>query len=361
MRTPSVSRRCASILLVVAALSCSSDGSKTDIYGGGSSGDPGGGDGSTGGSTDDGGGDDGSSDDGGGDGGVKFDTPAGDTDGGPGGDDEGEGCEGLDFLFVIDNSGSMEDNQLNLINSFPGFMQTLREKVGESGENFHLMVTDTDATGGCVEFCEAFGGGGGSATCNGVDCSQIPAPPAGDPCETTLGAGRVTSKVFEDCGLASGARFMDQTQPDLEQTFACVAEVGILGNGGEQPIGSLNAALSDQLNQPGQCNEGFLRDDAVLVVTIITDEEEEEAPGDPMGWHASVLATKGGNETAIVMLGLLTLPGCPEEEAPLLRQFVEAFGDRGVVGSVCEPDYSPFFEEATAVIEFACEEFDPQG
>ena len=54
-------------------------------------------------------------------GGPKFDVAGGNT--GPG---DGEmGCQKVDFLFVIDNSGSMEDEQNNLINSFPGFINTI--------------------------------------------------------------------------------------------------------------------------------------------------------------------------------------------------------------------------------------------
>src|SRR5688572_13939494 len=36
-----------------------------------------------------------------------------------------EGCKAVDFLFVIDNSGSMSDEQDNLTASFPGFFAAI--------------------------------------------------------------------------------------------------------------------------------------------------------------------------------------------------------------------------------------------
>src|SRR5688500_8456562 len=52
--------------------------------------------------------------------GPHFDVGAAETSSGSGGMDEG--CQKVDFLFVIDNSASMEDEQDALIEAFPGFM-----------------------------------------------------------------------------------------------------------------------------------------------------------------------------------------------------------------------------------------------
>src|SRR5690242_21671906 len=41
------------------------------------------------------------------------------------------GCAKADFLFVIDNSGSMADEQDNLIASFPGFIDTIQQRSEE--------------------------------------------------------------------------------------------------------------------------------------------------------------------------------------------------------------------------------------
>jgi hypothetical protein len=120
-----------------------------------------------------------------------------------------------------------------------------------------------------------------------------------------------------------------------------------------------------------ECNAGFLRDDAVLVVTIITDEEDDQSSGDPSSWRRSLLEVKRGNEQGIVVLGLIAdndipggLPGdgaCDESNgtpSPRLQRFVESF-ELGSLGSVCSPDYSSFFADAVSRIDTACEVFDP--
>jgi hypothetical protein len=182
--------------------------------------------------------------------------------------------------------------------------------------------------------------------------------------------------------LADERRYMLETQPNLEQSFDCIASVGTYGSGDEKPMLALSEAVSGLMNDPGGCDEGFLRDDAILVVTFITDEEDdhgqqgEGSPGEPADWVAAVVAAKGGHADAIVVLGLfgdsdepnsVCPPGADPnnggegaEPAPRLRAFTEAF-EHGVVGSVCAPDYTEFFLAAVSVIDTTCEEFVPQG
>lgn len=48
-------------------------------------------------------------------------------------------------------------------------------------------------------------------------------------------------------------------------------------------------------------------------------------------------------------------------QAPRFNQFIELFGDRGVLGHICDPDYNAFFQEAVSKIRVACEDFIPPG
>ena len=303
-------------------------------------------------------------DDGPGDTGVKLDV--GGADGTGMAEDGGSeaGCQKVDFLFVIDSSGSMEDEQDNLLASFPGFIEAIEQTL--MIDDFHVMV---------------------------VDAGLIP----GAGCDGVLGAGRVTSGVGQDCMLVGGQRHATAEQPDLVAAFTCMGSRGFAGPGDEQTMSSMLAAVGP-LVAPGQCNEGFLRDDAILVVTIITDEEDDpsdvtaappldgscvpadadpNSTGDPVGWKASLVAAKGANEEAVVVLSLIgdcdvggSCPGIAQdpvtlgytgaEPAPRLRQFTESFA-YGSVGPVCAPDYAPFFTQAVSVIESACDGFVPQG
>src|SRR5262245_13379481 len=55
-------------------------------------------------------------------------------------------CDKIDILFVIDNSGSMGDEQVNLASNFPMFGQLIDTYVNSSGKtlDYHVGVTTTD-------------------------------------------------------------------------------------------------------------------------------------------------------------------------------------------------------------------------
>ena len=55
------------------------------------------------------------------------------------------------------------------------------------------------------------------------------------------------------------------------------------------------SACSDAQNGPGGCDEGFLRDDAILVVTFISDDPNKEDTGLPQDWYNAVVTAKKGN------------------------------------------------------------------
>lgn len=280
----------------------------------------------------------------------------------------GEGCTKVDFLFVLDNSISMGDEQQNLANSFPGFISTIQSMV--KAQDYHIMVIDTDDQDKwgekwdkCHEKCMTDDPGDSCLTVYFPDiiCGMEPPPP--EPCDQALGAGRNKGAGGPPivCPIDGGLRYMTQDQPDLAGTFDCVANMGATGNSNERPAEAMLAAAGPQ-TQAGGCHPGFLRDDAVLVVTMISDEQEMGSPGTPQTWYDDLLALKGGNETAIVMLSLNgDAETMGQECVPTAKmvEFVGYFGERGIIDSICAPDYSPFFQQAVGVIDYACDEFVP--
>ncbi|MCY0994355.1 hypothetical protein OV203_44935, partial [Nannocystis sp. ILAH1] len=214
--------------------------------------------------------------------------------------------------------------------------------------------------------------------CNGYACDALPI----SDCDQVYGRGNVYNAVGQRCSLADGRRYMKADQPDLAGTFECVANIGTHGSGAEKPVLATLEAVSDPLNGPGGCDEGFLRDDAILVVIIITDEEDDNAiegegtPGLPKEWYDRLVAAKHGDTDAVVVLGLVgdgnldggvcppgggpNMDGTGAESSPRLQDFVDRF-ENGVIGSVCATDYTPFFTEAVGVIDFACDVFEPVG
>lgn len=324
-------------------------------------------------------------------GGTKLDVGPDPTLDGAGDAGDGMGCDKVDFLFVIDNSGSMGDEQDNLTASFPGFIETIRTELDEA-QDYHILVTDVDAYvfESCQAACECTDAMGvcdaelapecpfaclmalPCALDGGFDCGVMPME-----CEDVLGAGvtfpRGSGSSNQDCNFSSGARYMDATEPDLSTAFACAAGVGTGSLAPtELPMEAMVNAVSPN-TAAAACNEGWIRDDAILVVTFITDESDDTADsaGTVAGWRQALIAAKGGDETAVVVLGLFgdnDQPGSicgalgendGAEPAPRLREFIDSWGDHGFFGSVCAASYDDFFTEAVGIIDTTCEEFNP--
>jgi hypothetical protein len=299
--------------------------------------------------------------------GLKLDTLNDEEEGPTTVDDGGDesGCKAIDFLFVIDNSGSMGDNQQNLITSFPGFISEIQQVIDDV-DSYHVMVVKTDEYwNDCEIECLFFPG-----MCQFGDVNACDGAPS--VCDETLGAG-VNFPVGEDasnmyCDLTGGQRYITPQEPlaALPQRFTCIASVGTDGDSSERPMAAMTEAVGPVLNGPGGCNSGFLRDDAVLVITIITDEEDQ-SPGIPAGWYQNVIAQKGGDGSGVAVLGLINDVGAgnpicpPESQDPVrIREFIEMFPNH-IEGSVCAPDYSEFFAQAVDLINETCDEYVPVG
>lgn len=237
-------------------------------------------------------------------------------------------CKKIDFLFVIDDSGSMSDEQMSLINSFPGFINGVLNYV-PSIESFHLGVTTVSLPVG-----------------NPVSCQK-----KGALVTSTVGAGANSSESI--CGpYADGYNFMTEND-DLTVTFPCAAQVGTNGWGNEQPLMSMIEGLENFIQSPGQCNEGFVREDAVLVVVIITDEDDQSG-GNVVNWYDHLVWLKGAPED-IVILSLCETEACSigYNTSYDLMDFTNFFAN-GFIGEVCAANYDPFFYQALGVIQTAC-------
>lgn len=264
------------------------------------------------------------------------------------------GCTAIDFLFVIDDSSSMAEHQTKLVSNFPTFIAGI-ESTLDQVESFHVGVTATDA----------FSGNPGPCILLGALITE------------TTGAGVDSSNAV--CGpYADGLGYMTQDD-DLDQSFACAAQVGTIGNGFERPMEAMVTALGPTLAGAGECNEGFLRDDALLVVVVITDEwdgmgdpedmggmrEPGTSIGTPQSWHDDVVAAKGDlaqNVTALAITNYADGP-CPPidggHDGVNIVDWVKLFGDHGFLGGICLDDYGPFFSDAVDVVAQACAEFRP--
>ena len=289
------------------------------------------------------------------------------------------GCKGkIDLLFVISRSGLMESRQLQLVKAFPKFIETIESKFDDF--DYHIMVIDGDkghwGSESCNEDCPILDCKIGDPCCGtnpepewiGKPCCGVANYPCGyldvmNDCETAFGAGTVFPAgdyaANKLCPIDGDRRYMIKGQKDLTDTFACVAQIGISGRG--QLGEALTAAMQSNINDPGGCNNGFLRKDALLMATFIQANPDHgggglDSDGFAEDWAKAVLDAKHGDPDSVVMLsfGVTQEWGDYDEITRMARMF-----PYGRYVDTYETDYATAFEEATGLVETACAVFVP--
>jgi hypothetical protein len=238
------------------------------------------------------------------------------------------GCKLVDLVFSVDNSGSMsEEKEAMADDVFPAFASALLN-VGNGLDDYRIGVLDA-----------------------------CPLP-----------AGYLTSGVGGPCNFASGQVWMESSDPDLVAEFACVGDIDSSAsqcsgdNDDEQPASTAAASLEPPASTGP--NAGFLRDDALLVVVAITDEDEQPNPGaSAQEVHDRLVATKG-DVKKMVFLGIGGASSCngaygSADEATVLKEVTDLFiaEGRGVFWDLCAGQLESGLDDAMAVIEQACSEF----
>ncbi|MBX3125131.1 MAG: hypothetical protein KF718_00360 [Polyangiaceae bacterium] len=272
----------------------------------------------------------------------------------------GSGCEKIDFLFVVDNSVSMQDQQAALVAAFPGFISAIESTV-KAGSNYHIMVADTDAWGRCNTANPWSGATPSHATCNSYVQQTV-----FEECDRVRGAGVIhpagQHASNTKCPVPDGRRYLQQGDPNIASTFGCMAKVGVAGHASERPMEGILGAVSPQLNAVGGCNEGFLRDDALLVVTFISDDPNYEDTGTPQEWYDAVVQAKKGNPDSVVMVGITpAFAGCASGnniKGAHWAEFVAKF-KYNLHANVCTADYAATFAQAITVIDEGCDQYTP--
>ncbi len=187
----------------------------------------------------------------------------------------------VDLLLMIDNSNSMAEEQAAISRELPLLIRALTTgDIDDDGtlefpavRDLHVGVISTDmgSLGYNVPTCTSILGDDGAMRNQGN-----PALSGGPACPATFPAA-----FFSFIGGAPRDRFIRDVQ--------CVAVVGTGGCGFEQPLEAVLKALTPStaatrflgtsetgptLGQGDRANAGFLRDDSVLAVVVLTDEED---------------------------------------------------------------------------------------
>ncbi len=173
----------------------------------------------------------------------------------------------VDLVFVVDNSSSMAEEQNNLVQNFPRLIEVLTEPRDSDGDgtfdpplkDLRVAVVTTDIGVGphAVAGCDATGDGG----------AFIRETRSLDPACSGVTAG--------DEGWVS---FDGTNSEDVASRFRCLASLGTSGCGLEQQLEAMQSALDE--TAAGGANAGFLRDDSLLAVVFVTDEDDCSASDD---------------------------------------------------------------------------------
>jgi hypothetical protein len=279
------------------------------------------------------------------------DQGGGDDDGGGGGGGGGGGearqCNQMDIVFVVDDSGSMSEEQSNLATNFPMFATLLSNYRTPDGDpiDFRVAVTTT--------------GKDLSYTVSGF---PFPFNEQGDD-----GAFR------NNCSAAS--RWLDKTSPDLEQTLACRADVGTGGPSFEMPLLMSRWALDKRVTDG--TNAGFVRPDALLAIVMLTDEDDTSTSQNnfvitptsqpPIDYqpadHVAFLDQLKGHRSRWAAAAIAGDGDCSSvfgeaANAARLKDFVNLANGSGsqqaTFSSICDGDLTIGLEKALMLFQAAC-------
>lgn len=186
----------------------------------------------------------------------------------------------VDVLLVLDNSGSMGEEQANLAANFGPFI----EQLEAAGADYRIGITTTDIGG---PNCPALKTGGelqasscvdrpdeflfGPANVHDVACTAHCSLGDADlQLRPTRVAGSDEEAARPWIESANGVSNLPEGVDPLT-AFQCLAPQGISGCGWESPLEAIARTIGN-VNDATQPEFGFLRDDALLAVLIVTDE-----------------------------------------------------------------------------------------
>ncbi|MBI5498727.1 MAG: hypothetical protein HY907_00670 [Deltaproteobacteria bacterium] len=173
----------------------------------------------------------------------------------------------LDLVVLVDNSGSMAQEQAALTAAFPDLLSELIDPPPDPDTgrvshppveelNVGVISTDMGTAGLRLSTCAISDVGDNGCFRNTpspavADC--VPAYPS------FLFRDRENAHVY--------------TAADMAHDFTCIATLGTNGCGWEQPLLAMCSAVTTN-PETGVCNRGFFRPDAILALLIVTDEDD---------------------------------------------------------------------------------------
>ena len=186
-------------------------------------------------------------------------------------------CAQIDFLIVMDTSNSMEEEQMALARQLHRFVDVLKTGVIDGGqraepiEDIHVGVITPDLGTGRYAV----------PTCSTDGDDALLQRTSGAPTSECAGFG-IDPDLPPFLSFSPEDADADVTQ--FTSDWACLVSAGTGGCGFEQPLESALKALTparsalrfrgDTLGHGDGQNSEFLRDGSLLVVLVVTDEDD---------------------------------------------------------------------------------------
>lgn len=267
-----------------------------------------------------------------------------------------QACEKMDILFVIDDSGSMSEEQGNLASNFPMFASVINNYITRSGSPLDYRIGVT-TTGRDVDYVLDLG----------LGFPPVPFSESGTNGELLMG-----------CGMTR--RWIQRSDTDVSGTLSCIAQVGTTGPGYEMPLLMLDWTLDERVLD--NTNAGFLRDDALLAIVVLTDEDDcsrednnftvgfvdacdsnlpEVVPVSNFPDFLDNVKGARGRWAAAVIAGPTdcTSNFGDAVKANRLLDFVAQTGTNGIFSSICDGDLTTALNGALDTFDAACQNFPP--
>jgi hypothetical protein len=230
----------------------------------------------------------------------------------------------VDVLFVVDNSGSMREEQESLGRNFAAFLS----HANLVGADYHITVTTTGiepAEGGWM-VCPGGARGGEGGRFFPVDGSSpriiTPVTPA-------------SGSVFERNTLVGDCHWDEKGLDAMHRALSA-------------PLVSSVDDPSTPL--PNDGNAGFLREDARLSVIVVSDEDDAvgfSTPPPVSFYEAFLLGLKGNDRSKVsfsAVVGPRDLSTCPGASNTGSRYIALAEALGGVVENICTPNWAASLE-----------------
>jgi len=204
-------------------------------------------------------------------------------------------------LLVVDNSGSMVEEQEKLANNFESFIGAFLE----GDVDYHIGVVTTDV-----------------------------------------------ANVTDQGRLEGDTKIITRDTPNPEAVFAENVQVGTSGSGAEMGLEAARLALSEPLLSTD--NAGFYRSDASLSIVIVSDENDLSpwSVDDYLNWFSALKGEASYRDHRLMNISAVVgdVPyGCDSADGtsdalPGTRYVDASTQTEGIFASICASDFGPLIQ-----------------